>query len=137
MTNLAKSAARLGFTVTLFVMAGTLSAYALDNGSGSGSGSNCEQTARDDFNANVNSCNNVLSDLPGQLAQCISDAKGDLDRALASCRSSSAALSHGLGNLTVQGSFGDNSTGNGGGKGGKGGKLNAAKFSGAKLATFN
>ena len=134
MTNLAKTTARLGFTVTLFVLAGTLSAYALDNGSGSGSDSNCEQTARDDFNANVNSCNNVLSDLPGQLAQCVSDAKADLDRALASCRSGSAALSHGLGNMSVQTGFGDNNGGNNGGGKHNGLKLNAAKLNGIKLS---
>jgi len=134
MTTLAKTAARLGFTVTLFVLAGSLSAYALDNGSGSGT-SNCEQTARDDFNANVNSCNNVLSDLPGDLAQCVSDAKADLDRALSACRSGSAALSHGLGNLSVQtGVSGTN--GNGGGKHSKftGLKLNATKLNGIKLS---
>lgn len=132
MTNFAKSTARLAFTATLLILAGTLVAEATDNNPNGGSGgSNCEDVARGDFNANVNSCNNVLSDLPGQLAQCISDAKADLDRALAACRGS-AALSHGFGDgLTVQGTMGDNG-------GSKGGKLNGLKFSPAKgLAVFN
>ena len=135
MTNFTKTATRLAFTATLLILAGTLSAQALDNGSGGGSGSNCESTAKGDFNANVNSCNNVLSDLPGQLAQCISDAKADLDRALAACGSGSAAAISSNGGLTVQGGFGGNS---GGKNGGKGGKFSGLKISPAKgLARFH
>src|SRR3978361_969406 len=94
MTNFTKTASRLAFTATLLILAGTLSAQALDNGSGVGWGRSCESPAEGDFNANVNSCNNVLSDLPGQLAQCISDAKADLDRALDACGSGYAAAIH-------------------------------------------
>ena len=131
MTNLVKTAARIGFTATLLLLTGTLAAEALDNGTGPGSGSNCEQTAKDDFNSNVNYCNNVLSDLPGQLAQCISDAKEDLDRALAACRSgSTSALSHGMGNISVQGGFNGNGGGNNGS--GKNGKFGGLKVSQGK-----
>ena len=114
MANFAKTAARLGFTATLLILASTFAVEAMDNGSGPSSGSYCEQQAKDDFNANANSCNNVLSDLPDQLAQCLSDAKDDYNRAKSACKSQ-ARLDF---NQTVMGgTVGTLNGDNGGGKG--------------------
>jgi hypothetical protein len=132
MTNFAKTAARLGFTATLLLLAGTIAAEAADNNpNGSGGKAGCEQQAANDYNANVNSCNNVLSDLPGQLAQCISDATDDYRRDKAACSTQARADV----NNTVLG--GTNGTVQGGNGGGKGGKFNGLKASGAKLSVFN
>ena len=122
MTNFAKTATRVAFTATLLILAGTIVAEATDNNpNGSGGKANCEQQAASDYNSNVNSCNNVLSDLPGQLAQCIADATDDYRRDKAACSAQARADI----NSTVFGGLnagigGTDNGANGGGKG-KGG----------------
>lgn len=120
MTNFAKTATRVAFTATLLILAGTFVAEATDNNPNGGSGgkANCEQQAANDYNYNVNSCNNVLSDLPGQLAQCIADATDDYRRDKAACSAQARADI----NNTIFGGVnaGIGGTGNGGNGGGKG-----------------
>jgi len=45
----------------------------------------CQNRAVNDYYANVQSCEQNLSDIPDQLALCKSDARATLDRAKASC----------------------------------------------------
>lgn len=87
MINL-KPATRFATTAIAILLLGTIAAEAADNDTNGGSTAqqNCEQQANNDFNVNVNSCNNVLSDLPSQNAQCISDAKDQRARDLAACK---------------------------------------------------